>query len=83
MLLAGCYDDPGQTRRVRAQVKNRASGRSRRLEKLADRAQRRVMLTGTPLQNDLQELYNLMQFLNPSTFRHQPQPEAAQVGCTT
>ena len=61
------------------QVKNRASGRSMRLERLSLLCQRRIMLTGTPLQNDLVELYNLLRFLLPALFQNQPALEAAQV----
>lgn len=31
------------------------------------KADMRVLLTGTPLQNNIQELFNLLQFLNPAT----------------
>lgn len=61
------------------QVKNQDAGRSRRLYTLADRCQRRIMLTGTPLQNDLQELHNLLRFLLPSVFRDEPELQDAQV----
>ena len=37
---------------------------------------RRIMLTGTPLQNDLQELQNLLGFLLPDVFREE---DAAQL----
>ena len=37
---------------------------------------RRIMLTGTPLQNDLQELQNLLGFLLPDIFREE---DAAQL----
>lgn len=39
-----------------------------RLRKLSTQCQRRVMLTGTPLQNDLGELAGLLQFLLPDIF---------------
>ena len=35
---------------------------------MAERCKRRVMLTGTPLQNDLEELQNLLRFLMPKLF---------------
>ena len=35
---------------------------------MAQLAQRRIMLTGTPLQNDLVELQNLLRFLLPALF---------------
>ncbi|KAK9811037.1 hypothetical protein WJX73_008229 [Symbiochloris irregularis] len=59
-------------------VKNRAAGRSRRLQMLAEGCQRRVMLTGTPLQNDLGELHSLMQFLLPTVFKGERGLEEAQ-----
>lgn len=46
---------------------------------LADRCQRRIMLTGTPLQNDLGELHSLLQFLLPTVFRNERRLEEAQV----
>ena len=36
--------------------------------RVAERCKRRVMLTGTPLQNDLEELQNLLRFLMPKLF---------------
>lgn len=36
--------------------------------RVAARCKRRIMLTGTPLQNDLQELQNLLGFLLPDVF---------------
>ena len=30
--------------------------------------QRRVVLTGTPIQNDLQEFYSIVEFCNPGVF---------------
>ncbi|WIA09411.1 hypothetical protein OEZ85_008816 [Tetradesmus obliquus] len=50
-------------------LKNAASQRSRRLRKLAAGCRGRVMLTGTPLQNDLGELHNLLSFLLPTLFK--------------
>jgi SWI/SNF-related matrix-associated actin-dependent regulator 1 of chromatin subfamily A len=50
-------------------LKNAASQRSRRLRKLAGGCRGRVMLTGTPLQNDLGELHNLLSFLLPTLFK--------------
>ncbi|KAK9864166.1 hypothetical protein WJX84_000212 [Apatococcus fuscideae] len=49
-------------------VKNAASGRSLRLRRLAEKSRRRIMLTGTPLQNDLHELRNLLLLLVPDIF---------------
>eukprot|EP00879_Flechtneria_rotunda_P017507 GHRR01018356.1.p1 GENE.GHRR01018356.1~~GHRR01018356.1.p1 ORF type:complete len:1057 (+),score=419.84 GHRR01018356.1:236-3406(+) len=50
-------------------LKNANSQRSRRLRKLAAGCRGRVMLTGTPLQNDLGELHNLLSFLLPNLFK--------------
>eukprot|EP00878_Enallax_costatus_P014375 GHUV01015035.1.p1 GENE.GHUV01015035.1~~GHUV01015035.1.p1 ORF type:complete len:687 (+),score=273.54 GHUV01015035.1:305-2365(+) len=50
-------------------LKNANSQRSRRLRKLASGCRGRVMLTGTPLQNDLGELHNLLSFLLPGLFK--------------
>ena len=61
------------------QVKNRAASRSWRLEQLARRCKRRIMLTGTPLQNDLGELHNLLRFLLPSVFQEKASMDVAQV----
>lgn len=36
--------------------------------RVAQQCQRRIMLTGTPLQNDLGELQNLLQFILPDVF---------------
>ncbi|KXZ47584.1 hypothetical protein GPECTOR_34g743 [Gonium pectorale] len=49
-------------------LKNSASTRSRKLRKVASGAMTRVMLTGTPLQNDLLELHALLAFLLPKIF---------------
>ena len=50
-------------------VKNRASQRARRLRQVLSRAaSHRLMLTGTPLQNDLGELLALLELLMPSLF---------------
>ncbi|KAK9819591.1 hypothetical protein WJX72_000080 [[Myrmecia] bisecta] len=57
-------------------VKNRNAARTKRLRRLAASCQRRIMLTGTPLQNDLEELQNLLQFLLPDVFREE---EASQL----
>ena len=39
------------------------------LRRLAMTCRRRLMLTGTPLQNDLEELQNLLSFLLPDVFQ--------------
>lgn len=62
------------------QVKNRGAARSRRLEQLSRLSQHRIMLTGTPLQNNLGELYNLLRFLLPSLFQKLPPLPPAQAG---
>jgi len=49
-------------------LKDRTSYRSKRLRDVAHMAKQRVMLTGTPLQNDLQELWSLLEFMMPDIF---------------
>ncbi|CAM6084937.1 unnamed protein product [Calypogeia fissa] len=49
-------------------LKDRDSLRTTRLREVAHKARQRVMLTGTPLQNDLQELWALLEFLLPDIF---------------
>ncbi|KAL2635126.1 hypothetical protein R1flu_006605 [Riccia fluitans] len=49
-------------------LKDKGSLRTTRLRELAHKAKHRVMLTGTPLQNDLQELWALLEFLLPDIF---------------
>ncbi|KAG0573239.1 hypothetical protein KC19_VG161000 [Ceratodon purpureus] len=49
-------------------LKDRGSYRSKRLRDVAQQAKQRVMLTGTPLQNDLQELWSLLEFMMPDIF---------------
>ena len=63
-------------------MKNQSTGRSKRLHLLAGCCQRRIMLTGTPLQNDLQELHALLRFLVPSIFKDEPSLEDVQVRAT-
>ena len=48
--------------------RRRNATRTQRLRSLASRCRRRIMLTGTPLQNDLAELQNLLSFLLPRLF---------------
>ncbi|KAL0034958.1 hypothetical protein WJX79_002584 [Trebouxia sp. C0005] len=50
------------------EVKNANAMRTKRLTSVAQHCKRRIMLTGTPLQNDLEELQNLLQFLLPDVF---------------
>ncbi|CAK0783636.1 hypothetical protein CVIRNUC_006835 [Coccomyxa viridis] len=57
-------------------VKNRNARRTTHLNRVAVLCKRRIMLTGTPLQNDLQELQNLLGFLLPDIFREE---DAAQL----
>lgn len=52
-------------------LKNKNAARFTRLQKTAVKARCRVMITGTPLQNDLAELQNLLQFLLPQIFSEQ------------
>ena len=49
-------------------IKNVSSLRYQSLVKLAFRAEFRLMLTGTPLQNNLNELWALLNFLMPNIF---------------
>ncbi len=49
-------------------LKNKEAQRTTRLRRVAAVSRRRIMMTGTPLQNDLFELQNLMQFLLPQVF---------------
>ena len=49
-------------------LKNREAQRTTRLRRVANTSRRRIMMTGTPLQNDLFELQNLMHFLLPQIF---------------
>lgn len=49
-------------------VKNNSSLLFQRLKKL--NAVHRVLLTGTPLNNNLRELFNLLNFLDEPNFRH-------------
>jgi hypothetical protein len=58
-------------------LKNASSARSKRLRRLASEARGRVMLTGTPLQNDLGELLNLLVFLLPGLFKGEEPGEGA------
>ena len=46
-------------------VKNRQTQRARRLDAVATKARRRVLLTGTPLQNNLGELESLIHLVLP------------------
>ena len=46
-------------------LKNRATQRAKRLDAVAARARRRVLLTGTPLQNNLLELESLIHLVLP------------------
>jgi len=52
-------------------LKNRNAQRTTRLRRVANTSRRRIMMTGTPLQNDLLELQNLMHFLLPRVFAAQ------------
>eukprot|EP01026_Neomeris_dumetosa_P047468 TRINITY_DN4078_c0_g1_i1.p1 TRINITY_DN4078_c0_g1~~TRINITY_DN4078_c0_g1_i1.p1 ORF type:complete len:739 (-),score=96.14 TRINITY_DN4078_c0_g1_i1:436-2652(-) len=52
-------------------VKNKATSRSQRLVKLIRLSRMRLLLTGTPLQNDLIELSNLLEYLEPELFNEE------------
>eukprot|EP01018_Ginkgo_biloba_P031451 Gb_18893 [translate_table: standard] len=49
-------------------LKDRSSYRRKNLMAVAQNAKQRLMLTGTPLQNDLQELWSLLEFMMPNIF---------------
>ncbi|KAG1655262.1 hypothetical protein FOA52_009819 [Chlamydomonas sp. UWO 241] len=56
-------------------LKNRSSIRTRKLRKVAATCGNRILLTGTPLQNSLEELRALLEFLMPSLFIDPAHPE--------
>lgn len=47
--------------------------------RVAQHCKRRIMLTGTPLQNDLEELQNLLQFILPDVFSKEDINESADL----
>lgn len=49
-------------------LKDRSSYRRKNLMAVAQNAKQRLMLTGTPLQNDLEELWSLLEFMMPNIF---------------
>uniref|UniRef100_K3Y544 Uncharacterized protein n=1 Tax=Setaria italica TaxID=4555 RepID=K3Y544_SETIT len=49
-------------------LKDKGSFRWRNLMAVAQHARQRLMLTGTPLQNDLHELWSLLEFMMPDIF---------------
>lgn len=49
-------------------LKDRSSSRRKHLWAVAQKAKQRLLLTGTPLQNDLQELWSLLEFMVPEIF---------------
>ncbi|KAL4186316.1 hypothetical protein AMTRI_Chr09g33250 [Amborella trichopoda] len=49
-------------------LKDRNSYRRKNLMSVAQKANQRLMLTGTPLQNDLHELWSLLEFMMPDIF---------------
>lgn len=61
-------------------LKDRSSMRTRRLSDLSKNAHHRLMLTGTPLQNDLQELWSLLAFLMPAIFTTKGQDLSKYLG---
>ncbi|GAB4819342.1 hypothetical protein N2152v2_006388 [Parachlorella kessleri] len=60
-------------------LKNRNASRTMRLRRVANSSRRRIMLTGTPLQNDLAELQNLLHFLLPSVFAQEGLEDMAEL----
>ncbi|KAJ7567288.1 hypothetical protein O6H91_02G141000 [Diphasiastrum complanatum] len=51
-------------------LKDRNSCRTKNLRSIAQNANHRLMMTGTPLQNDLQELWSLLEFMIPDIFQN-------------
>ncbi|KAJ4746621.1 chromatin remodeling 1 [Rhynchospora pubera] len=49
-------------------LKDKSSHRWKNLMLVAQKARQRLMLTGTPLQNDLHELWSLLEFMLPDVF---------------
>ncbi|PSC69740.1 CHROMATIN REMODELING 19 [Micractinium conductrix] len=60
-------------------LKNRNASRTTRLRRVSNASRRRIMMTGTPLQNDLAELQNLLHFLLPSVFAAQGFEDLAEM----
>lgn len=60
-------------------LKNREAQRTTRLRRVANVSRRRIMMTGTPLQNDLFELQNLMHFLLPQIFESESFEDLAEM----
>ncbi|MQL99354.1 hypothetical protein Taro_032078, partial [Colocasia esculenta] len=52
-------------------LKDKSSSRWRSLMSIAKNARQRLMLTGTPLQNDLHELWSLLEFMMPDIFANE------------
>ena len=46
-------------------AKNRGSTRYKKLKALTDKARRRILMTGTPLQNSMEELHALLELIMP------------------
>ncbi|MBQ8754674.1 MAG: DEAD/DEAH box helicase [Lentisphaeria bacterium] len=49
-------------------VKNPSAERTKALNVITDRIQHRLLLTGTPITNDVGDLYNQLHLINPDTF---------------
>ncbi|CAI9096837.1 OLC1v1033065C1 [Oldenlandia corymbosa var. corymbosa] len=49
-------------------LKDKSSYRWKNLKSVARKAKQRLMLTGTPLQNDLHELWSMLEFMLPDLF---------------
>ena len=64
-----CFSESHRTFSVLLQAQNIKNFKSQRWQTLLNfQSQRRLLLTGTPLQNSLMELWSLMHFLMPHVF---------------
>lgn len=53
-----------------SKIKNPRSQRTKKLLKLASKASFKRLLTGTPVTQGVQDVYSLIEFLNPKTFKN-------------
>lgn len=58
-------------------LKNRSSARTSKLRTVSDGARFRLLITGTPLQNDLGELQALLEVLDPVALQTQARRSSA------